>query len=100
VALALRSVFEPVMVAYYLWPPLALALITTARGWPRLAATALMAAVITFVSQATWHSPWTWWVPMLAALALALALARPEIDWQRERSRLALARHIRRGRRW
>ena len=89
VALALRSVFEPVMVAYYLWPPLALALITATRSWPRLAATALVAAVITFVSQATWHSPWTWWLPMLAALAFALALARPEIDWQRERVRLA-----------
>jgi hypothetical protein len=89
VALALRSVFEPVMVAYYLWPPLALALITAPRSRPRLAATALVATVITFVSQATWHSPWTWWVPMLAALALALALARPEIDWQRRRARLA-----------
>ncbi len=89
VALALRSVFEPVMVAYYLWPPLGLALITAARSGPRLAATALVAAVITFVSQATWHSPWTWWLPMLAALALALALARPEIDWQRRRARLA-----------
>jgi hypothetical protein len=89
VALALRSVFEPVMVAYYLWPPLALALITAARSGPRLAATALVATVVTFVSQAAWHSPWIWWLPMLAALVLALALARPEIDWQRERARLA-----------
>jgi hypothetical protein len=89
VALALRSVFEPVMVAYYLWPPLALALITAARSGPRLAATALVATVVTFVSQAAWHGPWIWWLPMLAALVLALALARPEIDWQRERARLA-----------
>ena len=47
------------------------------------------AAILQLVSQATWHSPWTWWLPMVAALALALALARPEIDWQRRRARLA-----------
>ena len=32
VALALRSVFEPVMVAYYLWPPLAVALIAACEA--------------------------------------------------------------------
>ena len=30
-ALALRSVFEPVMVSYYVWPPLAVALVAAAR---------------------------------------------------------------------
>jgi hypothetical protein len=75
VALALRSVFEPVMVAYYLWPPLALALITASRGSYRLVPTALVVAVVTLVSQAPWRSPWTWWVPMIAGLGLALALA-------------------------
>jgi hypothetical protein len=76
VALALRSVFEPVVVAYYLWPPLALALITASRNWSRLVPTALVVAVVTLVSQAPWRSPWTWWVPMIAGLGLALALAR------------------------
>ncbi len=36
VALGLRSVFEPVMVAYYLWPALAVALIAASRSWSRL----------------------------------------------------------------
>src|SRR5579875_2277288 len=35
-ALALRSAFEPVMVAYYLWPPLAAALAAASAAWRRL----------------------------------------------------------------
>ena len=57
--LALRSVFERVMVAYYLWPVLAVALIAAVRSWPRLAATSVAAVTITFVSQVTWHGPWS-----------------------------------------
>jgi len=75
VALALRSVFEPVMVAYYLWPPMAVALIVAAtRG--RLAVTALATTTITMAAQVAWRSPWVWWVPLLIALAITLALAR------------------------
>jgi len=77
VTLALRSVFEPVMVAYYLWPVLAVALITAARSWSRLIATALVAATLTFASQLTWRGPWTWWTPMIAGLGITLYLARP-----------------------
>jgi hypothetical protein len=76
VALALRSVFEPVMVAYYLWPVLAVALITASRSWPRLAATSLAVVTLTFVSQASWRGPWSWWAPMVAGLGLTLFLAR------------------------
>ncbi len=43
----MRSVFESVMVAYYLWPVLAMALIAASRSWPRLVATCLAAAAIT-----------------------------------------------------
>jgi hypothetical protein len=77
VALALRSVFEPVMVAYYLWPPLALALIPASRDWTRLLGTGTTAIVLTFFSQVHWHNPWSWWTPMIAVLALTLFLARP-----------------------
>jgi hypothetical protein len=77
VALALRSVFEPVMVAYYLWPTLAVALIPASRSWSRLAATSVAAAVLTFVSQVSWRGPWSWWAPMVAGLGLTLFLARP-----------------------
>ena len=76
VALALRSVFEPVMVAYYLWPVLAAALIAASRSWPHLIATSVATSTLTFVSQATWRGPWSWWAPMVAGLAVTLFLAR------------------------
>jgi hypothetical protein len=76
VTLALRSVFEPVMVAYYLWPPLALALIAASRDWSRLVPTGCLAVVLTFFSQIQWRNPWSWWTPMVIGLALALFFAR------------------------
>jgi hypothetical protein len=76
VALALRSVFEPVMVAYYIWPVLAVALIPATRNWPRLATAAAVAAAVTFAAQLPWHDPWRWWLLMITGLALVLWLAR------------------------
>jgi hypothetical protein len=76
VALALRSVFESVMVAYYLWPVLAVALAASVRSWPRLAATSVAATIVTFGSQVPWHGPWSWWTAMIAGLALTLFCAR------------------------
>jgi hypothetical protein len=75
-ALAVRSVFEPVMVAYYLWPPLAVALIAASRDWSRLIPTSVAAAAVTLASQLTLHGPWTWWTPMIAGLGLTLFFAR------------------------
>jgi len=75
VTLALRSAFEPVMVAYYVWPVLAVALIPAARRWPHLLPTAAVTSALTFVSQATWRGEWTWWTPMVAGLALTLFFA-------------------------
>jgi hypothetical protein len=77
VALALRSAFEPVMVSYYLWPPLAVALAAAARDWSRLLPVGCTAVGLTFFSQVQWHNPWSWWTPMVAGLALALFFARP-----------------------
>jgi hypothetical protein len=77
VALAVRSVFEPVMVAYYLWPTLAIALIAAARDWSRLVPTGCVVVVLTFFSQIWWRNPWAWWTPMVAGLALVLFTARP-----------------------
>jgi hypothetical protein len=74
-ALALRCVFEPVMVAYYLWPALAVALIAATRTWPRLFAASVIAAAVTFGSQSTWRSPWGWWGSMVAGLGLTLFFA-------------------------
>ena len=76
VALALRSLFEPVMVAYYLWPALAVALIAASRSWSRLIPASAAAVVLTLVSQLTLHGAWSWWTPMVAGLALTLFLAR------------------------
>jgi hypothetical protein len=77
VALALRCVFEAVMVAYYLWPALAVALVTASASWARLIATSLAASVLTFTSQASWHGPWIWWGSMVAGLGIALFFAAP-----------------------
>ncbi len=75
VALALRCVFEPVMVAYYLWPVLAVALVAVSRSWPRLLATSAVAAALTAAAQAGWHGPWAWWATMTAGLAVTLGCA-------------------------
>jgi hypothetical protein len=75
-ALALRCLFEPVMVAYYLWPALAVALVTASSSWSRLIATSLAAVTLTFVSAAGWRGPWSWWAPMIAGLGITLFLAR------------------------
>jgi hypothetical protein len=77
VTLALRTVFEPVMVSYYVWPPLAVALIAASRDWVRLLPTAATAIVLTFLSQVSWRNPWVWWTPIVAVLALTLAVSRP-----------------------
>jgi hypothetical protein len=75
VALALRCVFEPVMVAYYLWPALAVALIAAATTWRPLIAASVIAAAVTFGSQSSWHSPWGWWGCMILGLGLTLFFA-------------------------
>ena len=76
VTLTLRTVFEPVMVSYYVWPPLAVALIAASRDWSRLVPTGCIAVVLTFFAQIDWRNPWAWWTPMVTALALALFFAR------------------------
>jgi hypothetical protein len=81
-ALALRCVFEPVMVSYYLWPVLAVALAAASGSWPRLIPTAVTASALTFISQASWHGPWIWWGTMVAGLGLVLYFAAPA-GWRR-----------------
>ena len=81
--LALRCVFEPVAVAYYLWPAMAVALIAAARTWSRLIPAALAATALTFASQIAWRGVWAWWVPMMVLLALTLAFARFPLPWRR-----------------
>ena len=77
VTLALRTMFEPVMVSYYVWPPLAVALVAASRDWLRLLPAAVTATVLTFLAQSSWRNPWVWWTPIAAVLVLTLAAARP-----------------------
>jgi len=74
-ALALRCVFESVMVSYYVWPGLAVALIPGSRNWPRLLATGTAAVTLTFVAQSSWRNPWAFWTPITGLLALVLLFA-------------------------
>jgi hypothetical protein len=77
-ALALRSFFEPVMVSYYPWPPMAVALIPAATfGWPRLLAAGVLAGGLTAAAQGPSHTVWIWWLPIVAGLIVLLALCRP-----------------------
>jgi hypothetical protein len=76
-ALALRTVFEPVMVSYYVWPPLAVALVAASRDWLRLLPATVTATVLTFLSQGSWRNPWVWWTPIALVLALTLAVSWP-----------------------
>jgi hypothetical protein len=60
------------MVAYYLWPALAVALIAATRSWWRLMPTSLLAVTVTVASQSDWRSVWGWWMLMVAGVALTL----------------------------
>ena len=77
VTLALRTAFEPVMVSYYVWPPLAVALVAASRDWIRLLPATVTISVLTFLAQGSWRNPWVWWTPIVLVLALTLAVSRP-----------------------
>ena len=76
--LALRSFFEPVMVSYYPWPPMAVALIPAATlSWPRLFAAGVVAGGLTAAAQGPSHAVWIWWVPIVAGLVVLLGPRPP-----------------------
>jgi hypothetical protein len=75
--LALRTAFEPVMVSYYVWPPLAVALVAASRDWIRLLSATVTVTVLTFLAQGSWRNPWVWWTPIVLVLALTLAVTHP-----------------------
>ena len=92
-ALALRSFFEPVMVSYYPWPPMAVALIPAATlGWRRVLAAGLVAGGLTAAAQGPSHAVWIWWAPIVAGLIVLLAISwpRPGLheDGRRDRGEL------------
>jgi hypothetical protein len=92
-ALALRSFFEPVMVSYYPWPPMAVALIPAATlGWRRVLAVGVLAGALTGAAQGPSHSVWIWWAPIVAGLVVLLAISWPRAglhdDGRRDRGQL------------
>jgi hypothetical protein len=93
-ALTLRSVFEPVMVSYYVWPPLAAALAAASRDWIRLLPATVTVTVLTFLSQISWRNPWMWWTPMVVVLGLTLLASRPARDQPSQPAALRNARAI------
>jgi len=74
-SLALRCVFESVMVSYYLWPTLQVSLIVSTRRLSRLIVTGALTTAVTFGSQTQSQGPWLWWSLMTAGLAATLACA-------------------------
>ncbi len=80
VALALRCVFESVMDPYYLWPPVALALILAVRSRWRFGAAVLATGVMTWWSY-RFIGPWAWWAPIVALLAVIVVVSAPHGMW-------------------
>src|SRR3984885_4013606 len=77
-ALALRSFFEPVMVSYYPWPPMAVALIPAATlGWRRLLAGGVLGGALTGAAQGPPHDSWIWWPPIVPGLIALLVISWP-----------------------
>lgn len=77
-AFGLRIVFEPVMDPFYVWPALSFVVLAAGlRGsWVRLGAVGVLAVLVSVISE--WRaSPWAYWVPIVALLALALAAVAP-----------------------
>ena len=76
VALSLRCVFEAVMNPYYLWPPLAIALVLVVRNRWRFGLAFVAGAGLTVWSYR--HTgPWEWWVPVVLLLGVVVISAMP-----------------------
>lgn len=79
-ALALRCLTESVMVSFYLWPPLAIGLVASARTGPKhLAFASVVAVGVTVFSDYKPGPWWFWWgivtLGLLAVIATSLPLA-------------------------
>ena len=77
-SLSLWCAFETVIAPYYVWPPVAVALISLS-GANRLRCVGLLsfALVVDLASNADLHAEWVWWV-IVAALCLLFL-----VSWQR-----------------
>jgi hypothetical protein len=76
VTLSLRCVFEAVMVAYYVWPALAVGLLSASLTWKRILAAGVVSCALTFLSQLPWKGAFGWWAMVLFGLTLVLVFSR------------------------
>lgn len=86
VALALRCLTESVMDAFYLWPPLAVALVAAGVAGARrlaLAGAAAVAASVVAELHLVW---WLWWPAVMVALLLAVGAGFPGLGAGRRSS--------------
>jgi hypothetical protein len=75
--LALRYLFEAGVAPYYVWPPLAVVLVSSAvQPWRRLSLTCVCALGVTWVANVRIYTEWIWW-PICTGLILALLIAYP-----------------------
>jgi hypothetical protein len=74
VALAMRCFTESVMDPYYVWPCLALGLVSAASRPRRFWVLAALIAVVLTVGSEFRFGEWVWWLTVTAAIALFLAV--------------------------
>lgn len=89
VALALRCLTESVMDAFYLWPPLAVALVAAgARSWKRLVVAGVAGVAASAVAEVhlVW---WAWWAAVTAGLLVAVCSGFPRASGTRRSSSAA-----------
>jgi hypothetical protein len=91
VILAARCFFEAVMCPYYLAPPLFLGLIMSSRRHGRHFWMATIIALGITVYAYFRLSPWVWWTPIIAGLAVVLALGYPGPRGSSDKGRLETA---------
>ncbi len=84
-ALSLRYLFDAGVAPYYVWPPVAVAVVVAAVGSPlRLASASVLAVATTWMANFHGSAEWVWW-PTSGLLLLTVAVACPRFEG-RERS--------------
>jgi hypothetical protein len=77
VALGLRCFTESVMVAFYVWPVLAVGLVLAVRGSPRRWVCGIAAAVIVTVCSDFHFAEWAWWGIVNGGIVVLLVTGIP-----------------------
>jgi len=93
---AIRTLFEAVMVAYYIWPALALALVVAARATrARFAAACALSSFATMFALLGWQGEWAWWSVLVVCIGTTLVAAWPVPNARFPSVRIVENRHAR-----